>query len=126
VTGATFERPLGGFVAVVNVGLSANWLSHDLAMANLYAFGRLAWNPDTSARAIASDWVRLTFGDDPLVVQTISGILMDSWPAYEHYTGPLGGGGGRDEPGAPVREHDAGGTPGRGLLRTQQRDHRRE
>ncbi len=93
VTGQTFERPLGGFVAVVNVGQAQNWLAHDLAMANLYSFGRLAWNPDTSARRIAEDWVRLTFNDDPLVVRTVTSILMDSWPAYEHYTGPLGGGG---------------------------------
>ena len=42
----TFRRPAGGFVGVSNVGDSPNWLGHDLAMANLYGFGRLAWNPD--------------------------------------------------------------------------------
>jgi alpha-glucuronidase len=93
VTGETFERPLGGFVAVVNVGQADNWLAHDLAMANLYAFGRLAWNPDLASRDIASEWVALTFNADPLVLRTVTGILMDSWPAYEDYTGPLGGGG---------------------------------
>ena len=31
-----------------------------------------------------------TFGNDPQVVETINGILLDSWPAYENYTGPLG------------------------------------
>ena len=93
VTGETFERPFGGFVAVVNVGRSSNWLGHDLAMANLYGYGRLAWDPDTPARRIAEDWVRLTFNDDPVVVRTVTGILMDSWPAYQQYSGPLGGGG---------------------------------
>ena len=29
---------------------NANWLGHDLSQANLYGFGRLAWNPDLSAR----------------------------------------------------------------------------
>jgi alpha-glucuronidase len=37
--------------------------------------------------------VALTFNRDPVVLRTVTGILMDSWPAYEDYTGPLGGGG---------------------------------
>jgi alpha-glucuronidase len=92
VSGRTFNRPFGGFVGVSNVGRDTNWLGHDLAMANLYGFGRLAWNPTTSARAIAADWTTLTFGHDPQVVETITSILLDSWPAYERYTGPLGAG----------------------------------
>jgi alpha-glucuronidase len=59
-------------------------------MANLYGFGRLAWDPNLSARAIADEWTRLTFGHDPLVVDTIVGLQLRSWPAYENYTGPLG------------------------------------
>ena len=43
-------------------GATTNWLGHDLAMANLYGFGRLAWNPDLTSRAIADEWTRLTFG----------------------------------------------------------------
>jgi alpha-glucuronidase len=74
------------------VGLDANWLGHDLAMANLYAFGRLAWNPDLGAREIADEWTRLTFGHAARVVDTIVGLQMESWPAYENYTGPLGAG----------------------------------
>jgi alpha-glucuronidase len=92
VSGRTFNRPVGGFVGVSNVGRDTNWLGHDLAMANLYGFGRLAWNPTTPARAIATDWTTLTFGHDPQVVETITSILLDSWPAYERYTGPLGAG----------------------------------
>jgi alpha-glucuronidase len=48
VTGRVFGRRTGGFVGVSNVGRDTNWLGHDLAMANLYGFGRLAWNPDLS------------------------------------------------------------------------------
>jgi alpha-glucuronidase len=92
VSGRTFNRPAGGFVGVSNVGRDTNWLGHDLAMANLYGFGRLAWNPTISAHAIASEWATLTFGHDPQVLETITGILLDSWPAYERYTGPLGAG----------------------------------
>jgi alpha-glucuronidase len=58
----------------------------------LYGFGRLAWNPTISAHAIATEWTTLTFGHDPQVVETVTSILLDSWPAYERYTGPLGAG----------------------------------
>jgi alpha-glucuronidase len=92
VSGRTFNRPVGGYVGVSNVGRDTNWLGHDLAMANLYGFGRVAWNPTISASAIAEDWTKLTFGHDPQVVNTVSRILLDSWPAYERYTGPLGAG----------------------------------
>jgi alpha-glucuronidase len=92
VSGRTFNRPAGGFVGVSNVGRDTNWLGHDLAMANLYGFGRLAWNPTTSARDIATDWTILTFGHDRQVIETVVSILLDSWPAYERYTGPLGAG----------------------------------
>ena len=92
VAGKTFHRPIGGFVAVVNVGTDANWLGHPLAMANLYGYGRLAWNPNLDSKTIAEEWTRLSFGNDPAVVQTISGMLLASWPIYESYTGPLGAG----------------------------------
>ena len=84
--------PLNGFVGVANVGLDENWLGSPLAMANLYGFGRLAWNPDLSSQHIVDEWTRLTFGNDPLVVSTISKLQLDSWPVYESYTGPLGAG----------------------------------
>jgi alpha-glucuronidase len=92
VSGKTFHRFTGGFVAVVNVGMDTSWLAHPLAMANLYGYARLAWNPDLSAKNIAEEWTRLTFGNDPVVVKTISSMLLKSWPIYESYTGPLGAG----------------------------------
>jgi alpha-glucuronidase len=90
VAGKTFGRPLGGFVGVSNVGLNPNWYGNHLSQANLYGFGRLAWNPDLTAARIADEWTRLTFGNDPQVVQTVSGIQLSSWRTYENYTGPLG------------------------------------
>jgi alpha-glucuronidase len=82
----------GGFNAVVNVGMDENWLGHPLAMANLYGYGRLAWNPNLSSEQIAEEWIRLTFGSSPQVVITISKMLLSSWHIYESYTGPLGAG----------------------------------
>ena len=92
VSRTTSHRPLNGFVGVANVGLDENWMGSPLAMANLYGFGRLAWDPDLSAEKIVDEWTRLTFGNEPLVVQTISQLQLDSWPVYESYTGPLGAG----------------------------------
>ena len=59
-------------------------------MANLYGFGRLAWNPDLSARQITEEWTRMTFGHDARVVDTVVNLQMESWRVYEGYTGPLG------------------------------------
>jgi alpha-glucuronidase len=90
VAGKTFHHPVGAFVGVANVGMDTNWLAHPLAMANLYAFGRLAWNPNLGAENIVQEWTRLTFGNYPKVVQTIVSLQMKSWHVYESYTGPLG------------------------------------
>lgn len=90
VAGHVFHRPTGGFVGVANVGMDANWMRHPLALANLYAFGRLAWNPDLTAAQIVDEWARQTFGNDPTVVETIDRMQLASWHNYENYTGPLG------------------------------------
>jgi len=89
LAGKTFHRPLGGMVAVTGVGRD-RWLGSPLALANLYAFGRLAWNPNLKPEEIAEEWARRTFINDPQVIKTVVKMLMQSWPAYEHYTGPLG------------------------------------
>jgi alpha-glucuronidase len=83
------RRPLGGMVGVAGIGQDA-WLGSPLALANLYAFGRLAWNPNLRSEQIADEWTRQTISDDPVVVRTVGNMLMQSWPAYENYTGPLG------------------------------------
>ncbi len=88
--GKVFHRPVGGFVGVSNVGLDENWFGNHLSQANLYGFGRLAWNPDLTAQRIAEEWTRLTFGSDPKVVGTVAAMQMKSWRTYENYTGSLG------------------------------------
>ena len=90
VTGKTFDYKLNGMCAVTNTGNDENWTGHDLAAANLYGFGRLAFNPELSSEEIAEEWIKLTFGDDEQVVSNIRKILMMSWPAYEKYSAPLG------------------------------------
>jgi alpha-glucuronidase len=89
IEGRSFHRPLGGMIGVAGIGRDG-WLGAPLAMANLYAFGRLAWNPDLSAGSIAAEWTMQTVSSEPIVVSTVDRMLMQSWPAYVDYTGFLG------------------------------------
>lgn len=89
-SGLLFGRRLGGIAAVSNIGDNPNWTGHTLAQANLYGFGRLAWNPQLSAEQITLEWIYMTFGSDPDVVRGVSKMLLDSWRIYENYTAPLG------------------------------------
>ncbi len=89
LAGTAFNQPAGGMVGVASVGQNA-WLGSPMAMANLYAFGRLAWDPNLTAEEIAREWTEQTVGADATVVSTVVKMLMQSWPAYEGYTGPLG------------------------------------
>lgn len=85
-----FGNKITGVAGVSNVGTDLNWTGHTLAQANLYSFGRLAWNPALSGEEIIDEWVRLTFGANPEVIDTISGMLLKSRSIYEKYTSPLG------------------------------------
>lgn len=90
IKGRRFNQTLGGYAGVVNAGLNTTWLGSHTAMSNLYAYGRLAWNPDSSAEELLESWTKLTFGHDQRVVDTLKSISMSSWSAYENYTGNLG------------------------------------
>jgi alpha-glucuronidase len=77
--------------AVSNIGDDANWTGHKLAQANLYGFGRLAWDPGLSSDAVLAEWTRLTFPTSPAEVHAVAReSLRGSWLAYESYTAPLG------------------------------------
>jgi len=87
--------PGGGLVAVSNAGDDRFWTGHPLAQANLYAFGRLAWDPTLDPPAILDEWIGLTFPRDASGVpaklrDTLHALLDDSWHDYERYTAPLG------------------------------------
>lgn len=90
ISGQRFNRRLSGSAAVVNVGTNTTWLGSHLAMSNLYAYGRLAWDPSQDAEQILQEWTRLTWSNDETVVDTLTQMSMQSWPAYENYTGNLG------------------------------------
>jgi alpha-glucuronidase len=90
VTGERFKRPIGGYAGVPGTGTNATWLGSFLAPSNLYTYGRLAWNASQEPVDILQDWIRLTFGFDEQVMDTIVDMSMRSWPAYEGYSGNLG------------------------------------
>ncbi len=90
VSGRTFDQTTCGMAAVANTGNDENWTGHDLAAANLYGFGRLAFTPSATAEELATEWIVRTFGKDQEVREVLLLILMNSWKAYEMYNAPLG------------------------------------
>jgi len=90
VEGAVDGHALSGIAGVANIGTDRNWCGSIFDQANWYAFGRLAWDPQGDAQAIAEDWVRMTFGNDPALVAPVVGMMMASHEAAVDYMTPLG------------------------------------
>jgi alpha-glucuronidase len=90
VDGSLHGYPLTGMAGVANVGTDRDWSGSIFDQANWYAFGRLAWDPDLDARAIAVEWLRLTFNHDPKFVEPLADMMMDSREAVVDYMTPLG------------------------------------
>ena len=90
ISGQALNQKNCGIAAVANTGNESNWTGHDLAAANLYGFGRLAYQKECTAEDIAREWIEVTFGSNKEMINTITDILMRSWPIYEQYTAPLG------------------------------------
>ena len=89
-SGRANDRPLSGVCAVSNIGDDPNWTGHKLAQANLFGFGRLAWDPTLTAEAILDEWIAATFGSNPSVAEVVRDIMAGSWLTCEQYTAPLG------------------------------------
>ena len=75
--GSTVARVIDGTVhgyantaisGVANIGSDTNWTGSHFNQANWYVFGRMAWDPDVSARDVADEWIRQTLSNDPVVV----------------------------------------------------------
>jgi alpha-glucuronidase len=78
-------------VAVANIGDDPFWTGHPLAQANLYAFGRLAWDHTLDPATILDEWAALTFpGLSPEFRAALHDVMDGSWRTYERYTAPLG------------------------------------
>jgi alpha-glucuronidase len=79
-----------GIAGVANTGSDRNWTGHDFGQANWYAYGRLAWDPALDPGTIADEWIRMTWGHDPRVVESIRSIMLESHEAFVSYTMPIG------------------------------------
>ncbi len=90
VSGRAFGQTLCGMAAVSNTGRDVNWTGNDLAGANLFSYGLLAWNPETDPEQAASWWTALQISREDDAVSAVTDILMQSREIYEQYTVPLG------------------------------------
>ena len=90
VDGSLDHHTLSVIAGVANTGTDRNWCGHPLDAANWYAFGRLAWDHTLGADRIADEWTRMTFGNDPQVVQPVVKMLLASREAVVNYMTPLG------------------------------------
>ncbi|HEV7717333.1 MAG TPA: hypothetical protein VGO53_17165, partial [Steroidobacteraceae bacterium] len=79
-----------GMAGVANIGADRNWSGSQFDQANWYAFGRLAWNPSLGSAAIAEEWARMTFSNDPRFVTPVVQMMMGSREAVVDYMTPLG------------------------------------
>jgi alpha-glucuronidase len=90
IDGSLEGHTLTGMAGDANIGTDRNWCGSDFNQANWYVFGRLAWNPTLSSRAIADEWVRMTFTNDEAFVKPVVDMMMGSREAAVDYMTPLG------------------------------------
>ncbi len=90
VNGELFNHSLTGMAGVANAGTSDNWTGSIFNQANWYAFGRMAWDSDLTARAIAEEWAKMTFSSNAATVRTIVTLMMGSHQTVVDYMMPLG------------------------------------
>lgn len=64
------RKNYAGAMAICSFVSAERW-DHPLNMANWYAFGRYAWNPDTPPDEIYRDWAALTFGSEAPIDEII-------------------------------------------------------
>jgi len=90
VDGSLHDYALTGIAGVANIGSDRDWSGSIFGQSNWYALGRLAWNPDLSARDIAKEWLAQTFTRDPAFVEPVADMMMQSREAVVNYMTPLG------------------------------------
>ncbi|WP_327031580.1 alpha-glucuronidase family glycosyl hydrolase [Micromonospora ureilytica] len=90
VDGTAQHHPDTAIVGVANLGNADNLTGHHFGQANLFAFGRQAWDWTLDSTDIATDWTRMTWSNDRRVVDTIRAMMMGSWESLVSYQTPLG------------------------------------
>jgi alpha-glucuronidase len=90
VDGSLDGHTSSAIAGVANIGNDVNWTGSHFNQANWYVYGRMAWDPDVTAAAIAEEWVRLTLSNDPAVITPVTYMMMTSREAMVNYMTPLG------------------------------------
>ncbi len=90
VDGTAQGHSATSIVGVANLGNADNLTGHHFSQANLFAFGRQAWDWTLDSAGIADDWVRMTWSNSRDVVDTLVTMMMGSWEALVSYQTPLG------------------------------------
>ncbi len=90
IEGQLDQHRLSGMAGVANIGTDRDWCGSIFDEANWHAFGRLAWSPQASARALAEEWARMTFTNDRAFIAPTVAMMMGSREAVVDYMTPLG------------------------------------
>ena len=90
IDGSDYNKKETAIAGVANIGNDRNWTGHPFGQANWYAYGRLAWDHTIESEVIAEEWIKLTFGNENVVLVKIENIMLASREACVNYMTPLG------------------------------------
>ncbi|MDO9554426.1 alpha-glucuronidase family glycosyl hydrolase [Rhodonellum sp.] len=90
IDGSLHKYPLTAMAGVANIGTDRNWTGHHFHQANWFAFGKLAWDPETRSSDIAEEWLKLTFTTDKKFTEPIQKMMLASHEMVVNYMTPLG------------------------------------
>ena len=90
LTAALPPEKAAAVAAVSNLGRDDNYTGHPFAAANLYGYGRWAWDPWVEPEAVLRRWARLTYRLPRAQEDALVEMLMQSRGVYEKYTANLG------------------------------------
>ena len=90
IDGSLHGHRLTGIAGVANIGSDRDWSGSTFNQANWYVFGRMAWDPRLGAEEVARDWLKITFSDNPVLLETGLDMMLASHQAVVDYMTPLG------------------------------------
>lgn len=82
--------PMKALAGVANIGDNVNWCGNDLAQANWYAFGRMAWQPDLAPMQLAKEFLAQTYTPKADFVVPMAQQLTKSRETVVDYMMPYG------------------------------------
>jgi alpha-glucuronidase len=88
VAGKSGHRLPGAITAVANTNSARNWFGHLLGGASLYAFGRMAWDPELDHQRVSREYAGILFGS--AAAAAVASVLDRSYEAHARYASPFG------------------------------------